>query len=339
MRKRTQMINKLDKKFQMDGTDFNLKNKKKKKALLIDFVIQNLNENQCDYVQINQKMLFDASCVDFSNRKCEKISRNCFEQFDKIKYLNLSNNLFENISIFLNSNYLEELVLDYNNIKSISLGPNFRQLKKLNLANNNLKAIKKNTFDSLENLNELDLSDNQLHSIDNEAFVSLENLNYLFLSNNCLDSVEFSLENCGNLYQIYLCSNKIKSIQPCRFQALKKLTVLNLSNNLIEELNDLMFNGLKSLENRIEKVFNFNDLNSCTNLEFLNLSDNLIEKLNNMEHLYLNKNIICKIELDTVDDYSNLKLLDLSENRLNAIQKSRWHDFSKSSVNNFQLII
>ncbi len=144
-----------------------------------------------------------------------------------------------------------------------------------------IKHLKNDTFAGLSHLEILDLSENHISVVDENAFNKLEFLKFLYLN-----------------------MNNIKEFHDTTFDYLRSLEILGAGRNKIEELSNLKFTN-------------------STNIKFLDFSSNQIEvlmpkklfsDLTNLKKVDLFGNKISLISEDLLKLFSNLTLLDLSNN-------------------------
>ena len=235
----------------------------------------------------------------------------CFENLSSLSVLDLSNNVMRSlpIGIFTGLTSLEELLLNGNwfqtipnsllatrlpNLRALSFNHNplqrvredlsvnggFPQLINLNLANCSLSIIASHDFFGLPSLAMLNLKNNRITKISPGSFRPLEKLATLDLENNELEILpEERLSGLGELVTLNLTGNHLLEM-PAFSRDLKKLRNLDVSNN------------------RLTRVDTFGSLGSS--LETLNLKNNLITWM----------------ESSAFQNFSSLKLLDLSRNHL-----------------------
>ncbi|PPD90795.1 hypothetical protein GOBAR_DD12262 [Gossypium barbadense] len=147
-------------------------------------------------------------------------------------------------------------------------------------------------FLPFEELKSLNLSENNIADlVDNQVSLSsvFNNLEILVLSgNNFNDSVLSKLKSLTKLKTLDLSDNRIISLRHFegeKVQPMMNLEVLDLSGNLLKN-NDLTYlKGLSSLKslniggNQLEGSIDIRVLNNLTKLKLLDLSDNKIESL------------------------------------------------------------
>ncbi|XP_057989012.1 cuscuta receptor 1-like [Hevea brasiliensis] len=232
------------------------------------------------------------------------------ERLNKLEFLDLKGNLFNNESIVSSIGHLSPL-------------------KSLNLAHNRLESVTDiQGLSSLQNLEFLDLSFNIFKS-DIQGLSGLENLEFLDLSfNNFTDSIIPFLRIFPSLKSLNLAGNRLESgIQG--LSGLENLEFLDLSdNNFDKSIIPLLsvFSSLKSLTligNKLENITDFQELDALGNLKVLSLGGNQITKvvdsrdvkiIRNLSSLFLddiNWDGRSSIQLELLGAYPFLKTLSL----------------------------
>ncbi|KFV53474.1 Leucine-rich repeat-containing protein 32, partial [Tyto alba] len=204
-----------------------------------------------------------------------------------IKYLELSNNLIQNLSG--------------------SHMPGFGQLEYLDVCFNQLEAVSATTLAQLPQLRSLLLGSNHLdhnYLANGQAFRLLRNIEVLDLSANNLEShmAGWYISNLTRLRVLDLSGNKMTRLLVGIFWSTPRLRELDLSNNYIMEIEEGAFEALEELEvvnlalNSLHCISGF----SLVQLRVLNLSHNALE-------LFVSE--------EGEEPYL-LQVLDLSHNRL-----------------------
>ena len=172
-----------------------------------------------------------------------------------------------------------------------------------------IEFIDPTTFHGLLNLTELDLSFNLLRSILKNAFNSLSILKKLSLSNNQITSVDsHTFKSLVNLRALDLSRNHINSLDGSVLSPLKHLQTLNLDSN---RLNMVDVDAFHSLANLQILTLSFNKLHSI---------DNLFQGLSNLQEIYMQSNVIAKVDPKTAFiGLNNVYKLDLSNNQLSSL--------------------
>ncbi len=250
--------------------------------------------------------------------------------------LNVLNNVADPLAV-------RSIDLSYNKIQYLNshVFGRFTNLEQLYLDHNLLEDFYKygyqDIFEGLNCLRSLDLSHNKISYLPENLFSCLNNLRKLYLSYNKLTELP--------TYSGFFSENT--SI----FFGLNKLEKLTLSNNYLEKFPKNSFLGLKKLKslylnnnNLIEfpvDFFGYSSVFSGLNdLQILDISGNALytlptngfKGLNNLVKLYLNKNSLRQLPTDFLGGTKvfsrlyNLKILDLSDNKLDSLPKDGFKD-------------
>ncbi|XP_031554609.1 insulin-like growth factor-binding protein complex acid labile subunit [Actinia tenebrosa] len=194
----------------------------------------------------------NASYLALKKNSIERICNNSWQGFDRLLFLDFSENLISSINktTFSNlSSTLRYLYIDNNKIYSIAAGA-FHTLTKLialTLNFNRLKEIKQGMFDRLPVLNHLSLSNNQLglRAVKNVTKHDLRYLRKLYLHINVIEMITedlfFGMERLDDLD---LGFNKISHIDENGFRGLGRVAWLRLRDNPFKKL---VFTGMTSL--------------------------------------------------------------------------------------------
>lgn len=301
-----------------------------KKHIISDIVVKNeiLGWVFIEYVKIKNKVdiknMFNNlySGIDCSNLSIKKLSKyKNLDNFDKLKYLNCSNNKLNNIEKlkFIN---LIKLDCSYNLIYCIP--DKMKSLEYFDFSNNNITGIV--DLINYPKLKYLLASSNRIKQISNYP----EHLVYLDLSNNpinCADNLPNSLE------YLLLVQTDIKNIN---LTELLNLKYLDISINKLNNLDCLPFGlihlncsqcelyNLDNLPISLEKLICINNKLDSLNMlpesiVYLDCDHNQITQLddlpNSLEELICSHN-----KLTTLNNLpKKLKLIDCSNNKLHTI--------------------
>jgi Leucine-rich repeat (LRR) protein len=233
------------------------------------------------------------------NGQIRCIQENPFDTLNKLKELDLSNNLIES----LNDKIFQPL----------------ENLTRMVLRINRISEIKENTFKNLKNLKELDLSKNKIKSIDPNAFIGLNNLERLILSINSLKQLNKNIfKYFIKLEELDMSYNLLESLNDCQFDGMINLKFLNLYQNVcLGSLSLKTFSGLSNLESL--------DMSYCS---MENLPDNVFIDLKNLKELSLGSTSIKMLTKYTFNGLSELIRLNLSNTNLEYIDNDafKWCD-------------
>lgn len=251
----------------------------------------------------------------------------------KVEYLDLSQNLLEEISITQPlDKSLKKLILYSNKIRSLNKVPlnAFKSLEYLDLRRNRIYEIAPNTFASMQNLKELHLDINAIRKITNVMFAGLEGLSDLTLNDNRI--LAFPTEPLNifrNMRRLSLDYNRIAAISREILVPVKKNKELSLAFNLISEIPDGTFMDFENLEllnlhgNKIGDFSSSKTKGLEQTLLYLDIGYNEITELpefhfSNLLILSVAKNKISKISKDTLNSLTQLIYLNVSYNMLSS---------------------
>jgi Leucine-rich repeat (LRR) protein len=271
-----------------------------------------------------------------------------------LENLVFSNNKIEDLpeEAFNGAREMRSLVLDHNQV--VSMPDNiFRHcplLEDLSLDNNLLNSVPESIASHLLRLRTLDLGENRIGELSNGDFNALQNLYGLRLAGNQLQRIGADIFNNNTaLHVLNLARNKLVEIEQNAFEQLKDLRALRLDNNALTDINGvvtylgnlqwlnvssnkliwfdfafvpLSVEWLDLHQNAIEELGNFYKLREGFNLKTLDASANKIKKLtklslsNGLETILLARNEISEVEEMVFSGMMDLKLVDLSHNRI-----------------------
>ncbi|KAM4795932.1 toll-like receptor 8 [Rhinophrynus dorsalis] len=278
----------------------------------------------------------------FKHLKELYLGYNCYYGNDCRQFLDIENGTFSELR------ELSVLSLTFNSLTNVP--PNLpTSLRKLFLSNNNITSIKKEDFENLTNLEVLYLSGNCPRCF---------NANYLCIpcKQSSIEINEYAFQDLKNLTVLHLASTSLKSIPLTWFQNTAHLEVLNLERNyLVKEMAladfliylpslkilDLSYNyDLRSYPKNINISDNFSKLEHLQELHlqgyvFKEITAKNIASLTNLTKLNILNfgiNFIRQIDFTVFQKFSNLTLLDLSENRISPLSEKN----KRSSFEGFQ---
>lgn len=253
---------------------------------------------------------------------------------------------------------LERLYLDHNNISLIDAESisGLELLKEMNISFNSIPYLPIGVFSRLRSLQILDISSNRIHSLGHNVFQDTHLLKYFNASRNFINDVPV-LNSMVMLEQVDLSHNNITSLFGNTFEGLNNLSLVLLNNNQLKSLSYKLFKGCTNLRHLDLSVNNLHDLgdsmfsstieleaidishNDLSNigtafghlskLKFLSLSYNKLTKIlrgllpNSLEFLDLKHNQIHEISAYTFKAMHAIKLVDISNNRLETLDKNQ----------------
>ncbi|CDW53925.1 LRR 7 and LRR 8 domain containing protein [Trichuris trichiura] len=208
------------------------------------------------------------------------------------------------------ASHLRVLILKNNIIYRVDseLFEGLSKLKVLDLSGNQLSQIGASSFGSyFSSLKTLNLNHNNISSIREGAFRHLQELETLSLAFNALTSLEMdSLSGLSNLKHLDLGRNKLEVIPVGAFDHLLHLETLDVGSNRLKALQ------LPTLPN-LMALFLHN--NSLTRVEDISLHSPLYS----VQSLYLDQNMITKLNEDQFAGFPKVKLLSLASNQLSQL--------------------
>ncbi|XP_055383501.1 toll-like receptor Tollo [Condylostylus longicornis] len=287
----------------------------------------------------------------------DHIPEETFSELSNLHTLTLSNNRITHISDFTFSGLYGILVLslDYNKISTISLlaFKNCSSLQDLHINGNKLASIP-TALQFVPWLKTLDIGENTISTIENTSLLYMEKLYGLRLTENQITRIKKGyFDKMQSLQILNLSENKIKFIEPGSFDKNKQLQAIRLDGNFIESINGLFLelpnlvwlnisdNNLEKFEystiptnlqwldvhaNKISQLGNYFEIESELSLSTFDASSNSLTEItttsipNSVSLLYLNDNLISKIQPYTFFKKTNLTRVDLFGNKLTTLE-------------------
>lgn len=239
------------------------------------------------------------------------------EGLANLKGLDASENLVSGSFNLTNLNNLVSLNLKQNKLERIEGTDRLEFLSTVILEDNCLTNVTSFVCEAVE---VLEVSKNKLSLL--EPFSNLNQLEYILAGDNNIQEIE-GLDKFSALFRLCLRSNRITQIKG--LQGLTGLRILDLSYNPIkrlENLKDLKNLGQLILTGTQIEILDGNELSGLGLLEKLDISHGKVRLIRNMNNLPLvsldlsNNSIRL---LDEIDNIPNLKVLNLSNNRISTI--------------------
>ncbi|TTA98329.1 Toll-like receptor 7 [Bagarius yarrelli] len=260
------------------------------------------------------------------------LSKNCYYRNPCLMYFDIENNTFSGLD------KLEHLSLSYNNITHV---PRYlpASLITLELASNMISFIREDDFKDLQNLKTLKIQGNcpRCH---NAPYPCIP------CANGSIDIHDRAFDKLTNLRLLQLAGNSISIIKKAWFKNMSQLRELYLSFNfLTSQIEDGAFLSNLRLLRKLDLSYNyelqvypetvtlspaFANLQSLRTLHIQGLVFKKIQNdtlaplygLQNLSTLDIGVNFIVAVDPNIFNQFPNLKLLYLSENRLYPIANS-----------------
>ncbi|KAI8040312.1 hypothetical protein M5D96_006252 [Drosophila gunungcola] len=304
--------------------------------------------------------LANLEYANFSNNLIAEIEPNAFKDLKKLRFLDLTTNEQENVTLGENAN-LRYLSISNNNVRDFQWCRlrGLPKLEELHLHSNWLENLEMGVFYALPKLRVLNVSNNNLYEIKRTLFLApgevapLELLDY---SSNNVKVLEDSVFcKLGNLKTLNLWLNQINRIHPRAFLGLASLESLQLQGNKISILAEEVFANLTALEkldlsrNNIKKlgmqVFGATILRKLT---YLDLSNNFIAELHPLalsslpfiKELRMRRNKLVSLDLRMFAPLRRLQWLTIGENRLEELESEildTFENLTHLEINNNRL--
>ncbi|XP_037051674.1 toll-like receptor Tollo [Bradysia coprophila] len=300
---------------------------------LHDLEILKLNNNQIKYIPeqtfANQSKL---TTLVLSNNQLLSVDLKTLANLERLTLLSLDYNRISKIHrlAFVNCTSLQDLHLNGNKLDNVPEAlREVTLLKTLDLGENRLTTIKNTPIGEMTHLFGLRLTENYLEQIERETFAKLYALQILNLSRNKIKKVDSgSFSNNSNLQAIRLDGNQLTDIAGL-FTDLPNLVWLNISDNHFEIFDyALIPTGLKWLDihaNRIAELGNYFEIQSHLSLSTFDASSNRLTEItgssipNSIEVVYLNDNLITRVQSYTFFKKPNITRVDLFGNKISTL--------------------
>ncbi|KAG8451047.1 hypothetical protein GDO86_003361 [Hymenochirus boettgeri] len=251
-----------------------------------------------------------AHYVYLQNNFIDDLQEEAFKNATEIQWINLDNNRIKKVErkILEKMDNLTYLYLNKNQLKEV---PSYlpAKLEQLCLSRNQISKIPSGVFSKMENLILLDLHHNKLSDgvFNKNTFKGLKNLIQLNLAHNIMRKMPPTVPD--SLNQLFLDRNNIEDIPEGYFKELPKLSFLRLNYNQLSE-KGLPKNGF--------------NISSLLVLQLAHNKFSVVPLINShLEHLYLNGNVIEKINGTQVCP-STFVPFDFSSTDLSIVPRLRY---------------
>uniref|UniRef100_A0A182IYV9 Uncharacterized protein n=1 Tax=Anopheles atroparvus TaxID=41427 RepID=A0A182IYV9_ANOAO len=267
-----------------------------------------------------------------SNNRLTTVEHFTFRGLTKLALLSLDFNRISRIDrlALRNQSTLQELHLNGNKLLQVPDALyDVPVLRTLDLGENHIANINNASFRHMVQLYGLRLTENNIEIIRRGTFDAMHSLHILNLSQNRLKTVEQScFDNNTNLQAIRLDGNFLTDIAGL-FTKLPNLLWLNISDNHLEVFDyALIPTSLQWLDihaNKIAELGNYFEIESQLSLSTIDASSNQLTEItgsaipNSVELLYLNDNLISKVQSYTFFKKPNLTRVDLFGNKITTL--------------------
>ncbi|XP_049846539.1 toll-like receptor Tollo [Schistocerca gregaria] len=297
---------------------------------LYSLQILRLEENVIENIPENTfASLYNLHTLFLSGNRLVSIESYTFNGLYVLSLLSLDNNLISNIhpAALKNSSSLQDLHLNGNSLVAVpSVLLDVPMLRTLDLGENHISEIANSSFSDMQHLYGLRLTDNNIGNITKGTFDRMSALKILNLSRNKIYGIESgAFDNNKNLQAVRLDGNYLTNIDGL-FNKLERLIWLNISDNKLEWFDyALIPTGLQWLDihaNQITELGNYLEIESQLHLSTFDASSNKLTEVtgssipDSVELLYLNDNLITKVQSYTFFKKPNLTRVDLFGNKI-----------------------
>lgn len=292
-----------------------------------------LNDNHLRHVEDKTFMgLTKLHSLTLSSNRLLSVRPNVFSGLQGLKLLSIDFNRISKFDqrTFLHCPKIEELFLNGNKLDKIPSGlGDMPGLRSLDLGENQIKTLDNDSFSELTNVYGLRLTENYIETIRCGVFDKMTALQILNLSRNKIRHIEIgAFDNNQNLQAIRLDGNQLKNISML-FIKLPNLVWLNMSENQLDEFDYAMIPAqLQWLDihaNRVKKLGNYFEIESQLALTNFDASSNLLTEItgsaipSSMEIMYLNDNLISKVQSYSFFKKPNITRVDLFGNKITTL--------------------
>lgn len=292
-----------------------------------------LNDNHLRHIEDKTFMgLIKLHSLTLSTNRLLTVRPNVFTGLQGLKLLSIDFNRISKFDqrTFLHCPKIEELFLNGNKLDKIPTGlGDMAGLRSLDLGENQIKTLDNESFSEMTNVYGLRLTENYIETIRCGVFDKMTSLQILNLSRNKIRHIEIgAFDNNQNLQAIRLDGNQLKNISML-FVKLPNLVWLNMSENQLDEFDYAMIPAqLQWLDihaNRVKKLGNYFEIESQLALTNFDASSNLLTEItgsaipSSMEIMYLNDNLISKVQSYSFFKKPNITRVDLFGNKITTL--------------------
>lgn len=197
----------------------------------------------------------------------------------------------------------------------------FTDIRDFDISKSSIVDLQRNTFEGAKHLIYLTMSYNNITKLSASLFIEAPTLFIIDLSYNEITSIDrYTFADVRQLSRLQLNNNKIKSLPMDVFKDLQFLDQIHLNDNEITEIDPNLF----ATNVQLNKIY-------LSNNRLHKFDTTIFAKFKYLSYLYLAFNGLTA--LDTTTFGGQLKLLNVSENRLTTLAIGRW--LSIEAENNF----
>ncbi|EGI63062.1 Leucine-rich repeats and immunoglobulin-like domains protein 3 [Acromyrmex echinatior] len=240
-----------------------------------------------------------------------------FAGLGRTQYLSLADNEVPSIPRHHNPT-LQHLAMAGNAISEMIPGSLPPLVKHLHVGRNRLNSLN-HTLRDLNQLEWLLINSNELTSLDGELPSSGHNLKMLYAADNKLTHLPAEFRYLHRLETLFLQQNKIRNLDGT-LQKARRLKFLELSYNELQELNADDFLEAEMLE---DLELGHNSLKSLGGADGDGNGSSALYPLRSLKCLNLTHNELREFSLASLRGLRELKLLDLSNNRIARLHRGR----------------
>lgn len=295
--------------------------------------ILKMQDNFIEHIPENVfSSLINLNTLTLSNNRLTNIESYSFTGLQVLSVLSIDSNRITKIHphALRNCSSLQDLHINGNRLDVVPIAlKEIPQLKTLDLGENLIVSIENASFMTMEQMYGLRLTENNIGNISKGVFDKMTSLKILNLSRNKIHKIESgSFDGNVNLQAIRLDGNYLTDIGGL-FAKLPNLVWLNISDNRLEWFDYAMIpTGLQWLDihaNRIAELGNYFEIESQLSLSTFDASSNKLTEItgsaipNSVEMLYLNDNLISKVQSYTFFKKPNLTRVDLFGNKITSL--------------------
>ncbi|XP_018323682.1 toll-like receptor Tollo [Agrilus planipennis] len=297
---------------------------------LYSLQILRLNDNFIEGIPENTfSALYNLHTLIISNNRLTMIEGDTFNGLFVLSLLSIDNNRISKIhpEALKNCSSLHDLHLNGNKLYAVpEVIKNVPLLRTLDLGENHIDKITNDTFMEMKQLFGLRLTENYIGNISKGVFSKMTALKILNLSRNKIQKISSgAFDENINLQAIRLDGNYLTDIEGL-FTKLPNLIWLNISDNELRWFDyALIPTGLQWLDihaNQITELGNYFEIESTLSLSTFDASANKLTEItgsaipNSVEVLFLNDNLITKVQSYTFFKKPNLTRVDLFGNKI-----------------------